>query len=70
MVDLKEVIITVDILTNGEVTIDVGGVEGKKCLDLTDALEKKLGGDVDRKMKSDDSMFKSITQKKLTLGRK
>ena len=70
MVDLKEVIITVDVLTNGEVTIDVDGVEGKKCLDLTDALEKKLGGDGDRKMKSDDSMFKSITQKKLTLGRK
>ena len=67
---MKEVKITVDVLTNGEVTIDVDGVEGKKCLDLTNALEKKLGGDVERKMKSDDPVFKSATQKKLTLGRK
>jgi len=67
---MKEVKITVDVLTNGEVTIDVDGVKGKKCLDLTNALEKKLGGDVERKMKSDDPVFKSATQKKLTLGRK
>ena len=67
---MKEVKITVDVLTNGEVTIDVDGVEGKKCLDLTNALEKKLGGDVEWKMKSDDPVFKSATQKKLTLGRK
>jgi len=67
---MKEIKITVDVLTNGEVTIDVDGVKGKKCLDLTNALEKKLGGDVERKMKSDDPVFKSATQKKLTLGRK
>ena len=68
MVDLKEVIITVDVLTNGEVTIDVDGVEGKKCIDLPKALEEKLGGDVNRKMKSDGPVFKSSTKKKLTLG--
>jgi hypothetical protein len=65
---MKEVKITVDVLTNGEVTIDVDGVEGKKCIDLTKALEKKLGGDVNRKMKSEDSRFKSSSKKKLTLG--
>tara|TARA_B100002003_G_C13896065_1_gene436733 strand:- start:499 stop:702 length:204 start_codon:yes stop_codon:yes gene_type:complete len=64
---MKEIKITVDVLTNGEVTIDVDGVEGKKCLDLTKALEDKLGGDVNKKMKSDSPVFKSITQKKLTL---
>ena len=65
---MKEVKITVDVLTNGEVTIDVDGVEGKKCIDLTKALEEKLGGDVNRKMKSDGPVFKSSTKKKLTLG--
>ena len=67
---MKEVKITVDVLTNGEVTIDVDGVEGKKCLDLTKTLEKKLGGDVNRKMKSDGPVFKTSTQKTLTQGRK
>ena len=67
---MKEIKITVDVLTNGEVTIDVDGVEGKKCLDLTKALEKKLGGDVDREMKSDDPVFKTSTQTTLTQGRK
>jgi|TARA_Y100000310_G_scaffold249484_1_gene255548 hypothetical protein len=67
---MKEIKVTVDVLTNGDVTIDVDGVEGKKCLDLTKALEKKLGGDVNRNMKSDGPIFKSSTKKKLTLGGK
>ncbi len=67
---MKEIKITVDVLTNGEVTIDVDGADGKKCLDLTKALEEKLGGEVNRKMKSDTPVFKSTTKKKLTLGGK
>ena len=66
---MKEVKITVDVLTNGEVTIDVDGVEGKKCLDLTNALEKKLGGDVDRKMKSEEQTFNTTSQKRLNIGK-
>jgi|TARA_B100000315_G_scaffold255641_1_gene299511 hypothetical protein len=66
---MKEVKITVDVLTNGEVTIDVDGVKGKKCLDLTNALEKKLGGDVDRKMKSEEQTFNTTSQKRLNIGK-
>mgnify|MGYP001344138690 FL=1 len=66
---MKEIKITVDVLTNGEVTIDVDGVEGKKCLDLTNALEKKLGGDVDRKMKSEEQTFNTTSQKRLNIGK-
>ena len=67
---MKEIKITVDVLTNGEVTIDVDGADGKKCLDLTKELEEKLGGEVNRKMKSNTPAFKSTTKKKLTLGGK
>ena len=66
---MKEIKITVDVLTNCEVTIDVDGVEGKKCLDLTNALEKKLGGDVDRKMKSEEQTFNTTSQKRLNIGK-
>ena len=66
---MKEIKITVDVLTNGEVTIDVDGVKGKKCLDLTNALEKKLGGDVDRKMKSEEQTFNTTSQKRLNIGK-
>ena len=65
---MKEIQVTVDILINGEVTIDVDGIDGQKCLDLTRSLEDKLGGDVNRKMKSEGPVFKSSTKKKLTLG--
>ena len=66
---MKEIKITVDVLTNCEVTIDVDGVKGKKCLDLTNALEKKLGGDVDRKMKSEEQTFNTTSQKRLNIGK-
>ena len=65
---MKEIKVTVDVLINGEVTIDVDGVSGKKCLDLTKALEDKLGGDINRKMKSDESKVVFKTNKKNTLG--
>ncbi len=67
---MKEIKIIVDVLTNGEVTIDVDGVSDKKCLDLTKALEDKLGGDINRKMKSDEPTFKTSTKKQITLGKK
>ena len=65
---MKEIKVTVDVLINGEVTIDVDGASGKKCLDLTKALEDKLGGDINRKMKSDESRLAFKTNKKNTLG--
>jgi hypothetical protein len=39
---------------DGEVKIEVHGVKGESCLDLTADLEAALGGEVEsRKMKSD-----------------
>lgn len=46
--ELQEVRIAID--KNGRVRVDVGGVKGMKCLDVTRALEEALGGDVEREM--------------------
>jgi len=40
---MKEERIKVNISPEGEVTIDVEGVKGKACLDLTAELEEELG---------------------------
>ena len=48
--ELQEIEVFID--ENGEVKIEVHGVEGKRCLELTSDLEAALGGEViDRKMK-------------------
>lgn len=48
---MKKQILTIDIDEMGNVTIDVDGVEGNQCLDITKSIESKLGGDIERKMK-------------------
>jgi len=62
---MKEIKVVVDILKDGNVTIDVDGAEGSECLDLTKDLEEKLGGDINRKMKPESSFFQINTKKEL-----
>jgi len=38
--------ITVRLLPDGTVQVDVQGVKGKRCLELTRPLEERLGNDV------------------------
>jgi len=40
---MKEERILVNISPDGDVTLDVQGVKGKQCLDLTQDLEEELG---------------------------
>jgi len=42
----EEVTIVVD--ADGQVSVQVSGVKGKSCLDVTKELERLLGGEVDR----------------------
>jgi hypothetical protein len=50
--ELQEIEVVVD--ENGAVKIEVHGVKGMKCLDLTADLEEALGGEIDsREMKPD-----------------
>lgn len=42
----------IEISNDGEVTIHVQGVKGKKCMDLTRELEESLGVVTAREMKS------------------
>ncbi len=45
--------IKVKILEDGTVEVDVDGVKGKKCLEITRQIEEALGGDViERKLKT------------------
>ncbi len=42
--DLQEIDIFID--DNGEVKLEIRGVKGQKCLDLTQDLEAILGGEI------------------------
>lgn len=46
----EDVELEVTINKDGEVQISVKGVEGKRCLLVTKALEELLGGELDRQM--------------------
>lgn len=50
---MQEERIIVNISTEGDVSIEVQGVKGKKCLGLTEELEKELGVVIDRKYKKE-----------------
>lgn len=43
--DLQEVVITIE--KDGQVKLEVKGVKGPSCLDLTKGLEEALGGQID-----------------------
>ncbi len=49
--ELQEIRIAID--KDGRVRVDVNGVKGMKCLDVTRALEAALGDDVEREMTPD-----------------
>jgi hypothetical protein len=52
--EIQEIEITID--KKGQVVLHVRGVKGKACLDLTNQLEKLLGGQVvERKMTPDSN---------------
>lgn len=42
--DLQEIDVFID--DNGEVKLEIRGVKGQKCLDLTQDLEAILGGEI------------------------
>ncbi len=46
--DLQEVRIAID--KDGNVQVEVNGIKGTKCLDVTRALEAALGDGVEREM--------------------
>ena len=43
----------ITIAENGEVQIEVEGIKGSKCLDITEDIEKELGIIVNREKKSE-----------------
>lgn len=45
--DLQEIDVFID--KDGKVRIEVRGVKGKACLDITQALEAALGGQVEQR---------------------
>ncbi len=50
--ELQEINVTID--ANGQVQVEIHGVKGKSCLEITAALEQALGGNVIlREMTSD-----------------
>lgn len=59
--------LTIDIDAKGALTIKAEGFEGKKCMAVTDELEKKLGKIIDRQMTQEDlsNFNKSLTSQKV-----
>ncbi len=42
--EVQEIHVTID--RNGQVQLEVHGIKGETCLDITQALEAALGGDI------------------------
>ena len=42
--DVQEINVTID--ANGQVQVEVHGVKGQSCLEITSALEAALGGEI------------------------
>jgi len=63
--ELQEIDVFID--KNGQVRIEVRGVKGKACLDLTKSLEDALGGQIEsREMTPEaDAIAQEQVQKRL-----
>ena len=66
MNELQEIDIV--ILPGGKVEFKVRGVKGKKCLKLTEAMEKLLGGKVSHREHTDEYYQEDKSNQKQTLG--
>ena len=56
--DLQEIRVSID--KDGKVQVEVNGVKGMGCTDITKALEEALGGEVEREMTSE--AYESVDQ--------
>lgn len=63
----EELIITID--AEGDVSIRVAGVKGRKCLDLTKWLEQELGVVTDRRKTSDYYEQEAVAAKTTVRGK-
>jgi len=66
---MKTQTITIDILADGTISVNVEGVEGKKCLDLTKGFEEKLGSNIERKMKDNTYNSNFFISKKVEINK-
>lgn len=60
--------ITLLIPPGGDVNIDVEGVKGKACLDITKSIQDALGGDITSQKKKPDFFDKETVKDKLKTG--
>lgn len=60
--------ITLLIPPGGDVNIDVEGVKGKACTDITKSIEEALGGDVTSRKKKPEFFDKETEKEKLKTG--
>jgi hypothetical protein len=66
-VDLQEIDVLID--KDGQVRLEVRGVKGPACLDLTRDLEAALGGQVaDRQMTAEAQEVGQVTAERQWLG--
>lgn len=60
--------ITLLIPPGGDVKIDVEGVKGQSCTDITKSIEEALGGDVTSRKKKPEFFDKETEKAKLKTG--
>jgi hypothetical protein len=63
---MREVIVTID--KDNKMSIEVKGVKGKKCLDLTKDLELSLGGYVESREETAEMKQSASTQAQQRAG--
>lgn len=60
--------ITLLIPPGGDVNIDVDGMKGKACTDITKSIEEALGGDVTSRKKKPEFFDKETLKEKVKAG--
>lgn len=60
--------ITVTLPLGGEMSIDMDGVKGKACIDITKSLQEAMGGDVTSQKKKPEYFKEEIVKEKLKTG--